>query len=58
MHSTKREDWQHDHTLGRDQVSKGERRTLCVALLTAVFAVLMAWESVDRQGHRLISLNR
>jgi cation diffusion facilitator family transporter len=40
MHTTQLEDWQHDHTFGQDRVSRGERRTLWVALLTAVFMVV------------------
>ncbi len=32
--------WEHDHTLGQDQVRRGERRTLVVAALTAVFMVV------------------
>ncbi|HBP19573.1 MAG TPA: cation transporter [Planctomycetes bacterium] len=40
MHTTQLDDWQHDHTFGQDKVSRGERRTLWVALLTAVFMVV------------------
>ena len=40
MHTTQLDDWQHDHTFGQDQVSRGERRTLWVAILTAVFMVV------------------
>jgi cation diffusion facilitator family transporter len=32
--------WEHDHTLGQDQVRHGERRTLIVAALTAAFMVV------------------
>ena len=32
--------WEHDHTLGQDQVRHGERRTLVVAALTAAFMVV------------------
>lgn len=40
MHTTQLEDWKHDHTFGQDRVSPGERRTLWVAVLTAVFMVV------------------
>ena len=40
MHSHDLEPYQHDHTFGQDSVSLGERRTLIVALLTAVFMVV------------------
>lgn len=32
--------WEHDHTLGQDQVRRGERRTLVVAAITAAFMVV------------------
>ena len=32
--------WEHDHTLGQDQVRHGERRTLVVTALTAAFMVV------------------
>jgi len=37
MHTTRLDDWRHDHTFGLDAVSRGERRTLAVALITAAF---------------------
>jgi len=37
MHISQIERWRHDHTFGLDAVSRGERRTLAVALITAVF---------------------
>ena len=40
MHTTDPAGWKHDHTFGQDRVSHGERRTLVVALLTAVFMVV------------------
>lgn len=40
MHTHDPDRWTHDHTLGQDRVARGERRTLLVALLTAVFMVV------------------
>ena len=40
MHTLNPDDWEHDHTFGQGRVSQGERRTLIVALLTAVFMVV------------------
>lgn len=40
MHTHGLEPYQHEHTFGQDSVSLGERRTLVVALLTAVFMVV------------------
>jgi cation diffusion facilitator family transporter len=40
MHSTNLSAWRHEHTFGQEQVSAGERRTLWVALMTAVFMVV------------------
>jgi len=40
MHTTHPAAWQHEHTFGLDRVSRGERRTLLVALLTATFMVV------------------
>lgn len=34
------EPWQHDHVFNQDQTQAGERRTLWVALLTAVMMVI------------------
>ena len=40
MHQTTLAAWQHDHSFGLDQRRPGERRTLVVALLTAVAMVV------------------
>ena len=40
MHTTDYAAWQHDHTFGQDRRSRGERGTLIVTLLTAVFMVV------------------
>ena len=40
MHTTDPERWKHDHSLGQERVSRGERRTLVVAVMTAVFMVV------------------
>ncbi len=40
MHTKSLEDWSHDHSMGQGRVTRGERRTLVVALLTAVFMVV------------------
>ena len=40
MHETNLADWEHSHSLGLDRRQPGERRTLTVALLTAVTMVV------------------
>ena len=40
MHETNPEDWEHGHSFGLDRRQRGERRTLIVALLTAVTMVV------------------
>lgn len=40
MHTTRPEAFRHAHTFGQDRVSRGERRTTWVALLTGAFMVV------------------
>ncbi|MDE0416261.1 MAG: CDF family Co(II)/Ni(II) efflux transporter DmeF, partial [bacterium] len=40
MHETRLATWEHDHSFGLDRPQPGERRTLIVALLTAVTMVV------------------
>ncbi len=46
MHTTDLGPWTHEHLLGQEHPSRGERRTLWVALLTAVFMFVEIWAGV------------
>ena len=48
MHTTDYAAWQHDHTFGQDRRSRGERGTLIVTLLTAVFMVVVLSDGEGR----------